>query len=319
MGGFVQRLLLIGAGWFFWRWWKNPSRSKDSKKPYIDWTDERKFQWFLNRRTGYSTGARESYSRYDQTIAGFSAGTIVLSITFLKEIGYTAWSIPFLYLAWVAFLIAVWYGLLSLRTSGEHDLEQISQLENLCMDRKRDMRRTQELGRDITKYNKIAVRSFMAGIVLAVVFAFVNFPLLGGKKWQAEKEAQRAAPQKLEVVLVAPAPKEESAPKLPQVPAPARLSSATATVPPATTQPAVTQVNPFRRQTESLRKESEEPMATERPPAPDRPTPAPDRPTTPPSQPPTDPFGDRSIQTPPPDRGYPGEPINPPGGGRDRR
>ena len=258
MSGFLQRLLLAGMGWFLWRWWKNPSQSQDAKKPYIDWTDERKFQWFLNRRTGYSTGARESYSRYDQTIAGFSAGTIVLSITFLKEIGYTAWSIPFLYLAWIAFLVAVWYGLLSLRTSGDHDLEQITQLENLCMHGKRDMTRTQGLGVEITKYNKIAVRSFMAGIVLAVIFAFVNFPLLGGKKWQAEKEAQKAAPQRVEVVLIAPAPREP-APKPPQVPPSAKPLSATGPAPPASTRPAATPANPSLRQTESRRNESEEP------------------------------------------------------------
>src|SRR5437899_11310201 len=53
----------------------------------FEFTDERKFQLYAERRKGYSEAAREAYARFHQTIIGLSAGAVILSVTFSKDIG----------------------------------------------------------------------------------------------------------------------------------------------------------------------------------------------------------------------------------------
>jgi hypothetical protein len=132
----------------------------------------------MQRRNGYSAGARDSYQRYDQTIATVSAGAIVLSITFLKEVGYTALSIPFLYGSWFTFLIAGGASLISLRTSADCDIENLFQLEQLCATGRTDPTKAKRLGALTVRLNRASLTTFVFGILLMMIFAFMNFSVL---------------------------------------------------------------------------------------------------------------------------------------------
>ncbi|MEA2465086.1 MAG: hypothetical protein QOJ98_2833 [Acidobacteriota bacterium] len=224
MAGFVRGVIFVALGWALSRYSKKPAR-KATPEPkttgLFPWNDERAFEWYMAKRTGYSNGARDSYSRYDQTIASVSAGAIVLSITFLKDIGYTAWSIPWLYASWIAFLVAGGASLFSLRTSADFDIEQLSDLEALRdgIVTKSEDRKATEYGKRTVMLNKYSLGFFVAGVFLAIMFALINYPVLGGKQWKAEKEARKTAPQRVEIhVLSAASPADQPTPTVPPTP-----------------------------------------------------------------------------------------------------
>jgi len=147
-------------------------------KPFFEWTNELRFQWYMERRNGYSAGARDSYQRYDQTIATVSAGAIVLSITFLKDVGFVAPSIPFLYASWFAFLLAGGASLISLRTSADCDIENLSQLERLRNTGNYDGTKAQRVGAATVRLNNFSLGAFVFGILLMMIFAFMNYEVL---------------------------------------------------------------------------------------------------------------------------------------------
>jgi hypothetical protein len=183
--GFVAWLLLIvGLAWAIPRRRRAP-RNTPPADTLFEWTEDRKFEWYLTRRSGYSSGARDSYSRYDQTIASVSAGAIVLSITFLKDIGYTSQSIPWLYGSWISFLAAGGLSLYSLRTSADSDIERLAELERLVRGKKPEIpekdgkTRAEKLGESTVLLNRASLGFCLLGITLAMMFAFLNYPLFG--------------------------------------------------------------------------------------------------------------------------------------------
>lgn len=159
-----------------------PTTPAKQKKPLYEATDDLKFQWYMERRKGYSSGARESYQRYDQTIATVSAGAIVFSITFLKDIGHTSQSLPWLFASWFAFLVAGGVGLMSLRTSADGDMERLAGLEALKGgdDHTEYEKRGQRLGQLTVLLNTVSLWSFLFGIFLMMIFAYVNVSNLRG-------------------------------------------------------------------------------------------------------------------------------------------
>ena len=161
--------------------------------PWFEWTNELKFNWYMQRRSGYSAGARDSYQRYDQTIAGVSAGAIVLSITFLKDVGYAAPSIPFLYLSWLAFLVAGGASLTSLRTSADTDIERLHQLETLCATGRSDETRARRLGRWTVRLNHLSLFAVILGILFMMSFAAVNYRVLDSSARRASINAPQSS------------------------------------------------------------------------------------------------------------------------------
>lgn len=198
MGILLRILLAIGLGRIVAGWTRPkaapppaPAPDPNEPKPWFDWTNDLKFEWYMQRRNGYSAGARDSYSRYDQTIAGVSAGAIVLSMTFLKDLDYTPESLRLLYASWIVFLIAGGASLYSLRTSADHDIEHLFQLEKLRKTGKINDAKAKELGRKTVFLNRVSLFSFVLGIFLIILFAFANYSVLEAKNWQAkEQEAQ---------------------------------------------------------------------------------------------------------------------------------
>jgi hypothetical protein len=157
----------------------NPA--EEARKKLYEDKDEFRFQWYMERRKGYSSGARESYSRYDQTIAAVSASAIVLSINFVKDIGHEQTSIPWLLGSWMLLLVAGGTSLISLRTSADCDLANMTALE--CLRQGRDYKKLEEsaqrLGKRTELLNSIAIRTMLGGIFLMMVFAVWNVMTLG--------------------------------------------------------------------------------------------------------------------------------------------
>jgi len=201
----------------------------EAKTPLYEATDEHRFQWYMERRKGYSAGARESYQRYDQTIAAVSAGAIVLSITFLKDIGHSPQSLPWLLLSWGAFLSAGGAGLMSLRTSADCDMQHLNALEALKdgNDCSGDEDKAGSLGKLTVLLNNVSLVSFLLGILLMMVFACVNVSNFGGEdcppakaapaKAAPAKAANQAPPQPRKVSPAAPP--QEAIPENPSPPA----------------------------------------------------------------------------------------------------
>lgn len=200
MIGLKRLLICVAVGCLVSKPGKNPApRPTPKPKTLFEWDDERLFQWYLSRRSGYSTGARDSYSRYDQTIASVSAGAIVLSITFLKDIGYSPTSIPWLYGSWIAFLFSGGFSLFSLRTSADTDIENLYQLENMCKGAKIDDSKARLLGKQTERLNQASLGFVVTGILLAMIFAVINYSTLGGSRWPNNEVRQ---PQTVEVHVI---------------------------------------------------------------------------------------------------------------------
>jgi hypothetical protein len=160
----------------------------------FEFTDDRKFELYMQQRKGYQDGARDAYQRFDQTVVALSGGTIVLSITFLKDIGHVPWSIPWLIASWAAFLVASYSAFVSLRTSGESDRERLKQLDCSVENGVCDETEAKRLSAKTVKLNERSLRFCIAGVILILIFALQNFVVMGGGLWQkAEKEGNHEA------------------------------------------------------------------------------------------------------------------------------
>jgi hypothetical protein len=109
--------------------------------------EPRKFELYMEQRKGYTQGARDAYQRFDQTIVALSGGSIVLSITFMKDIGHIPQSLSWLFASWGFFLVASLCALISLLTSGEADRERRAQLDCLVETGDCDESKAERLGR----------------------------------------------------------------------------------------------------------------------------------------------------------------------------
>ncbi|HWW61784.1 MAG TPA: hypothetical protein VN181_10490, partial [Thermoanaerobaculia bacterium] len=182
--------------------------SDDSASPPFEFTEERKFELYIQQRKGYSEGARDAYQRFDQTIVALSGGSIVLSLTFLKDIGHTPESLPWLFCAWASFLTASLSAFISLLTSGEADRERISQLDCQVEKGTCDESRAERLGRATTRLNYVALSLCLLGVILMIVFATYNLPLGGGQQWpKAEKTTPESPPAVTNTPIQRPAKK----------------------------------------------------------------------------------------------------------------
>ena len=111
---------------------KPPSGPGDSAESWaIKLTPDQRFLLYMQERKSVAEGAQASYDRFDQTIVGLSGGSIVLSITFLKDIARGAEYLPALFLAWGLFLLASLCAFISLLTSGKQAHAKIEELDCL--------------------------------------------------------------------------------------------------------------------------------------------------------------------------------------------
>jgi hypothetical protein len=151
----------------------------------------------MQQRQGYAAGARDAYQRFDQTIIALSAGSIVLSISFMKDIGHLPDSLPWLFGSWTCFLIASLSAFLSLLTSGEADRERIKQIDCLVGTGTCDEAVAERLGRTTSRLNYTALSFCIIGVILIIVFATYNLLNVGGvqcPKSEAKSDVQKVQP-----------------------------------------------------------------------------------------------------------------------------
>jgi len=151
-----------------------PKASPSGERLLFEFNDERRFQLYIERRKSYSDGARNAYQRFDQTIVGLSAGSIVLSISFLKDVGHSPESIPWLFASWAFFLLASLAAFISILTSAASDREQIVQLDCLATTSKCDETRARRLGKVTGYLNDVALGLCSFGVVSMIVFVTAN-------------------------------------------------------------------------------------------------------------------------------------------------
>jgi hypothetical protein len=202
----------------------------DDGELLFEFTEERRFQLYAERRKGYSEAARDAYTRFHQTLIGLSAGGVILSITFAKEIGRAPESIPWLVWGWFGILAGGAATFAALITSGEADRERIRQIDCLATTSKCDETRANRLGTITVVLNWIATFLCLLGIALLVKFATINISKPGGDHWRQEKAvpANQAAPSS----TAAPPPR-----KAPSPPPLAQPSAATAAPAASSTKP----------------------------------------------------------------------------------
>lgn len=169
--------------------------------PVFEFDDARKFTLYMAQRENHAKGAREAYQRFDQIIVGVSAGSIVLSITFLKDIGHAPDTLGWLLGSWGCFLVASFCALLSLWTSAEQDRESIAQLDKRVEGTREDRTKCERLGTLTKCLNASAFFLMIAGVILLIVFATMNVLEFGGKDWRSKKETVPNPPVQVNVTV----------------------------------------------------------------------------------------------------------------------
>ncbi|MEA2240293.1 MAG: hypothetical protein QOC81_5017 [Thermoanaerobaculia bacterium] len=197
--------------------------------PVLEFTPERKFELYLQQRKDYSDGARDAYQRFDQTIVALSGGSIVLSITFLKDIGHTPESLPWLFRSWGCFLFASLCAFISLLTSGEYHRKQLQELD--CLMANGHCKEPRVLSWITARLNFVALFFCILGVALIIVFSRLNLAE-GSSTWQ--KAANQAPAAKSAPVTASSAPVNQATQSLSPAVSSAAAPAATAAQKPAT-------------------------------------------------------------------------------------
>lgn len=162
--------------------------------PVFEFTDERRFALYMAERENLAKGAREAYQRFEQIIVGVSAGAIVLSISFLKDIGHAPETLGWLLASWGCFLVASFCALLSLWTSAERDRDAIKQLDCQVETGSCDEAKLRRFTLATVSLNSGAFILMIAGVFLMIVFATKNVLRYGGKDWPKDETTAQPSP-----------------------------------------------------------------------------------------------------------------------------
>jgi hypothetical protein len=180
---------------------EKPSATSDAQAEYklpFEFREDRLFELYMEQRKGYVQGARDAYQRFDQTIIALSGGSIVLSMNFMKDLGFRRESLCYLFWSWTCFLIASLCAFVSLLTSGEGDRERLAQLESLTNAGIADEGRANRLGLITVVLNYSALAFCIIGLLLIITFATYNLFAKGGQPWSNEHRPPPAAqPQRV--------------------------------------------------------------------------------------------------------------------------
>jgi hypothetical protein len=175
------------------------------RTPPFEFTDDRAFELYIEQRKAYIQGARDAYQRFDQTIVALSGGSIILSVSFMKDLGFLPPSLPCLFASWGCFVIATLCAFISLLTSGEGDRERVNQLELLVNTGISDETRADRLGRVTARLNYSGLVFCIAGVLLIIAFGTYNLIAKGEQQWPKEHRPSTVPPPR-------PAPASTQAP-----------------------------------------------------------------------------------------------------------
>jgi hypothetical protein len=211
-----------------------PGASSEEEEALFEFTDDRRYELYVERRKRYSDGAREAYHRLHQAIIGVSAGAIILSITFLKDIAKAPVSLAWLVSSWGFILVGALFAFFALIASAEGDRERIIQIDCLARTSKCDESRADRLGIWTSRFNYTAVTLCVLGIICMIVFATANVLHLGDSKWAKDEKTAPQSPASTSISeTAAPIPRASSSTAADQRKATAEAPPSTATATPA--------------------------------------------------------------------------------------
>lgn len=178
--------------------------------PPFEFTEDRAFELYMEQRKAYIQGARDAYQRFDQTIVALSGGALVLSISFMKDLGFLPQSLPCLFASWACFVIATLCAFVSLLTSGEGDRERANQLELLVMTGRSNEARADRLSRMTVRLNYSALVFCISGVLLIIAFGTYNLISKGDQQWLKEHRPSVTVPPR---TAPPPAPQQVPVPR----------------------------------------------------------------------------------------------------------
>jgi len=165
-----------------------PGADSAGPTPPFEFTEDRRFELYMQQRQVHKDGAREAYQRFDQTIVALSGGSIVLSITFLKDIGHVPDSLPWLMWSWGFFLLASLSAFLSLLTSAETDRESVTQLDCQVETGACDNTKCERWSTATKTLNVSALVCCIVGVGFMIKFATTNILAVGETAWQSREK-----------------------------------------------------------------------------------------------------------------------------------
>jgi hypothetical protein len=148
-------------------------------------TDRRTYQQYLDERKLLIDGERAGGEGFDKTLLTLCAGAIALSVTFVEKVGSAGIFKPLLYVSWGILVLGL---LLNVRA---FLLLQNSYSRLLRMNDELYERGTTLLGNPfrtrVGELNQYSFWCFVAGIVLLLLFAGVNYQASSKESPQAER------------------------------------------------------------------------------------------------------------------------------------
>jgi hypothetical protein len=133
---------------------------------------------YLRQRQGFVEAGQRGRQRLDQLLIAGATGALVLSVTFLEKIAPhpVLRSRPYLLLGWVMLLLALALSMLGYEASTRAFSDGIRGLDRQILTGKLYDPTTNVWDRRTAGLNRASLAAFFVGMVLLVLFAFLNVP-----------------------------------------------------------------------------------------------------------------------------------------------
>ena len=135
--------------------------------------DRRTYQQYLDERKLLIESERAAGDNFDKVLLALSAGSVALSVTFVEKIGAAGVAKPLLYIAWAVLAAALIANLRSFMVL-QQSIARVMEVNDLMWELGPcDMSNPYQ--RQIKLLNQWSFRLFMAGIILLLAFAAINY------------------------------------------------------------------------------------------------------------------------------------------------
>ena len=147
--------------------------------------NNKEYEVYIEERKSLVEAEKESAQQFDKAILTLSAGAFAISITFIRQIAPTPkeWTLFFLFIGWVAFILSMLSTLYSFLKSQEACTRQREILEKEYFDTKKENQDINNAKEDIqnraarlTKnLNYASIVLFVIGVFSLAIFSISNF------------------------------------------------------------------------------------------------------------------------------------------------
>lgn len=147
----------------------NDTEPKDKK-------ERTKYEVYLEERKLLVQAKKEGSQQFDRAILTLAAGALAISITFINQIAPhpKPWTIYFLVLGWIAFIMSLLFTLISFLTSQKACTEQIAILEHSYFEAEGEPNKKNNPGIWTSRLNIASIGTFVIGVVLLASFSISN-------------------------------------------------------------------------------------------------------------------------------------------------